>query len=337
MRITILPRGDAGPGQCPYCRDPIDGDDVAACTGCGVRLHRDCHAQLLRCVTVGCAVPVRRFAGAQRALVAERFEVYQRLGLERWGLSVHAWDQREGRAVALLYLSMRSGDVSDVTLAALAQAGGLRAPGLVPIVGWGRDARGDRPFLVRELVPGETVEHFMARRGPLMLDEVVWAGTRLLDVLAPLHARGLAHGGLSSGALLIARPEGEQVSLRVRDFGLAAHLTGAPRTTSVSMAATLSLILPEALLGERAVSPVAADRWATGAILYHALTGRWPVEARSVMDLVRRGHPITPLRAHLPRVSPQLERAIDGALARGPAARHADTPAFRRALAAVPV
>ncbi len=336
MRITILPRGDAAPGQCPYCRDPVPDDDVAACTGCGVRLHRECHAQLQRCPTVGCAVPVRQFAGTQRALVAGRYEVYQRLGVERWGLSVHAWDRQTGRDVALLLLSMRSQDLDDARLAALARAGALRAPGLVPIVGWGRDPRGDRPFLVREFVPGETVEHFMVRRGPLMLDEVVWVGLRLLEVLAPLHARGVGHGGLASSALLIARTD--PVSLRVRDFGLAAHLVGAPRTTSMSMTATWSLLPPETLSDGVAVDPPAADRWAVGALLYHALTGRWPLDgARSVMDLVRRGYALTPLRAHLPRVSPLVVRAIDGALARDPAARHPDTRAFLGALAAVPV
>ena len=90
MRITLVPRGDAAPGLCPYCRDPVphDARDVAGCPRCGVRLHRECHGQLVRCPSIGCLAPVRHFTGVRGVIVGERFEVYQQLGRERYGMTV---------------------------------------------------------------------------------------------------------------------------------------------------------------------------------------------------------------------------------------------------------
>lgn len=337
MRIHVLAKENAGPGQCPYCRDLVsDVRDVATCPGCAVRLHRECHAQLVRCTTVGCVVPVRRFRGAHGVLVAERWEVYQRLGPERWGMAVHAWDRQTARDMTLLYLA-RS-DFDDAGLAQLARAGAVRAPGLVPTIGWGRDPRGHRPFLIRDFVPGETLAAFMHRRGPLMLDEVVWVGTRMLAVLEPLHARGFGHEDLRPDVVLLAREEAS-ASVRLLNFGLAAMRGAGTARTSSPVEGELAYLPPEAVESADAATPPVRDRFAVGVLLYHALTGRFPVEGRSSLEVIQRQlrRETTPLRAHLPRVSPLLEAAIDGAIAPDPRARHADARAFRDALAAVPV
>lgn len=337
VRIHLVPKEAAGPGQCPYCRDPVsDARDAATCPGCGVRLHRECHAQLVRCTTVGCVVPVRRFRGAHGVLVADRWEVYQRLGHERWGMAVHAWDQQTARDVTLLYLAR--GDFDDAALGQLARAGAVRAPGLVPTIGAGRDPRGHRPFLIRDFVPGETLASFMQRRGPLMLDEVVWVGTRLLTILEPLHARGLAHEDLRPDGLVLAR-EDHGASLRLLNLGLAPLRGVGTARTSGRAETELAYLPPEALERADAASPAARDLYAVGVLLYHALTGRFPVEGRSALEVMQRllRREVTPLRAHLPRVSQHLEGAIVLAIASDPRARHANVREFRDVLAAVPV
>ncbi|RMG16357.1 MAG: hypothetical protein D6731_06415 [Planctomycetota bacterium] len=59
MEIEIRGRS-AGVDLCPYCREVLDeGATTWSCGGCGARLHPECHAELGRCPTLGCAEAAR--------------------------------------------------------------------------------------------------------------------------------------------------------------------------------------------------------------------------------------------------------------------------------------
>jgi len=87
------------------------------------------------------------------------------------------------------------------------------------------DAASDgAPFVVTELLEGETVEARWSRSGfRLGALEVLWIAERLLDVLAVAHDRGIAHGRLRAANLFFT----QQSALKVMDFGM--HRLSSPR------------------------------------------------------------------------------------------------------------
>lgn len=73
------------------------------------------------------------------------------------------------------------------------------------------------PFVVSELLEGETVEARWSRSGfHLGALEVLWIAERLLDVLVVAHDKGIAHGRLRAANLFFT----QQSALKVMDFGM---------------------------------------------------------------------------------------------------------------------
>lgn len=196
----------------------------------------------------------------------------------------------------------------------------LRHPGIVTLFEVGED--GGELFLAMELVHGET----LARRleaGPLD----PWVATRLVrdlaDAVQHAHAAGVIHRDLKPGNILLdAQREG---SPRLADFGIArleGELHGTLTATQESIG-TLSYLAPEQTGGRRQEQGPATDVYGLGAILYHALTGRPPLQAETTARLLRailESDP-PPLRIPSSPISRDLETICLKCLAKEPKQR----------------
>ena len=121
------------------------------------------------------------------------------------------------------------------------------------------------PFLVYEFVPGQTLATLVAG-GPLNPRRAVDLATQMADALAEAHAAGIAHGAITTDAVIVT-PKGPA---KILDFGLTAWTNGHGPSTSGSVAEdradieALGAILFEMLTGHAATSgpltPSAANR-----------------------------------------------------------------------------
>ncbi len=157
---------------------------------------------------------------------------------------------------------------------------------------------GDRAYVVREWVDGRSLRE-VAAAGPLDVFRATALTHAVVDALAAVHATGTAHGNVHAGTVMIDR-DGRVVLADAR----ATH-----------------------------GSSEEADVRAAGAVLYFALTGRWPHEAAApatLPDAVRLGDG----RLAAPRqVRPGVPAYLDGlcrnlldpAVPAPPAAELADT------------
>ncbi len=131
------------------------------------------------------------------------------------------------------------------------------------------------PYLVMELVQGAPIHLWFeahARRDFEALAEVL---EEILDALSYAHGQRLVHQDLKPDNIMV--DEGGQV--HITDFGLAGRLEDQTRTDDTgAMMADLAYLSPEQAMGER--GGVRSDLYSLGAVLYHVLTGRPPVEAR---------------------------------------------------------
>ncbi len=213
------------------------------------------------------------------ALVGERYRIQERI--DRGGMASvwRARDRRLDRAVAVKVIAPElAGDEHFVERwrAEARTAARLRHPHLLGIHDLGFD--GERPFLVMELVDGETLADRLRRDEP-GLDLTRLART-LLDVLATLHEGGIVHGDVRPANVLYGR-DGR---IRLTDFGVA-RILGTSESAireGETAAADRDYTAPE--LRDHGSPTPASDLYSLGVLLDQAGAGETPL-ARLVRRL----------------------------------------------------
>jgi len=183
------------------------------------------------------------------------------------------------------------------------------------------------PFLVLELVEGESLQDKMARGGPLQPEEVARLGAEVADALQVVHDLGVLHRDLKPDNVLLeagGRP-------LLTDFGLAKDLDRLGETqrltqTSVYMG-TPGYWSPEQASGKPGRITKASDVFGLGATLHGLLSGGPPFEAETFLALVVRTmeEEPTPLPATTP---PGLRVVIRKCMEKDPALRYPSAAAL---------
>jgi serine/threonine protein kinase len=134
---------------------------------------------------------------------------------------------------------------------------------------------GAMPFLVMELVSGETLAARLAR-GPLPFEEVVRCGRQIAGALDASHRAGIVHRDLKPGNVMLPKSGN-----KLLDFGLAKSTspvgdaafaaTAAPQTATGSILGTVPYMAPEQLEGRAA--DARSDIYALGLLIYEMATG----------------------------------------------------------------
>lgn len=165
-------------------------------------------------------------------------------------------------------------------------------------------------YIAYEYVPGRTVREAL-RRGELSDRDAVEVAAQILEALAHAHRAGIVHRDVKPSNVLLE--EGEGISVRLLDFGLA-QLDGADTLTAPGdVPGTLAYIAPERLAGADATPE--SDVWSVGVLLWEALAGRhpfWGLPLQEVASAIEAGAP--PLALERPDLPRRLLAAIEAAL-----------------------
>ncbi len=172
------------------------------------------------------------------------------------------------------------------------------------------------PFLVLELLVGETLEEHVLRHGPLAPDEALELLRQTCDALGFAHECGILHRDIKAANLFLQhRPRGMDVKLL--DFGIALR-KNAGRPTSI--AGTPKYMSPEQLSG--VVLDERCDLFSLAIAIHYALTGQFPFPGDTAAEVAfahgGSAPPITKLRPGLP---PALDGWFERALAIDPGER----------------
>jgi serine/threonine protein kinase/TPR repeat protein len=160
-------------------------------------------------------------------------------------------------------------------------------PNIVRVQDAGHDTESGLPFLVMELLEGETLEERRRREGPLPWELGRVLFEQLGDAVQSAHDAQVIHRDLKPGNLFLTRDRKGAPLLKVLDFGIARVLEEDASRTATQVG-TPAYAAPEQLgptyrtMAERQgvtlakqVSP-ATDIWALGLVAYDLLTGAEP-------------------------------------------------------------
>jgi hypothetical protein len=182
----------------------------------------------------------------------------------------------------------------------------LQHPNIVPVYEVG-DIDG-RPFFSMKFIDGQTLGDKLSD-GPLPEREAAEILASISRAIGFAHRQGVMHRDLKPTNILIDSAGTPMVT----DFGLAKRFgVENDLTRSGVVVGTPSYMSPEQASGRRENVGPASDIYSLGCVLYHALTGRPPLVADSVMELVMLvlEQDPTPPRALRPRLDRDLEMIV---------------------------
>jgi serine/threonine-protein kinase len=189
------------------------------------------------------------------------------------------------------------------------------------------------PYLVMELLEGETLEARRRRLGRLDAREVLVLSYALCDALGAAHAAGVVHRDIKPENLFLTK-SGE---LKVLDFGIARvrQEGGVMGTRTGVMMGTPAFMPPEQALGRRAEINERTDLWAAGATMFTLLSGRVVHEADSPEEMMvwAATRPAQPLVEVLPEIPLTIAAIVDKALSFKGSDRFSSAHAMRDAIA----
>ena len=273
---------------------------------------------------------VATVAAAHRAAASDLpkwglLRIVEEVGHGAFGVVYRAFDPQLARDVALKVMNDAAESREIVREGRLLAR--IRHPNIVTV--HGADVHDGRAALWMEFVDGRTLEEVLHAHGPFGAGEAAVIGRTLCGALAAVHAAGLVHGDVK--AQNVMREHGGRVVLM--DFG-----AGNDRPFSCDsgrVSATPVYAAPELLDG--APPEPRSDIYSLGVLLFHLVTGRYPVPGATLDSVVRahRDGLRVRLRDLRPDLAPAFVEAVETACAADPARRHASAGELDGALGRV--
>jgi serine/threonine protein kinase len=164
-------------------------------------------------------------------------------------------------------------------------AGSLRSSHVVSVFDYGVD--GATPFLVMELLEGESLATRLERRGKLTLAETQAIVRQVARGLAKAHAASIVHRDLKPENIFITN-EGDTELVKVLDFGIAkvgANVAVSVQTQTGMVLGTPFYMSPEQAEGRRELD-ARSDIWSFGVIVYECLLGSKPFDGDNLAQII---------------------------------------------------
>jgi serine/threonine protein kinase/phage FluMu protein Com len=269
--------------------------------------------------------------GPRITLTLGDFQVLKKLGSGGMGAVYLARQLSQDRPVALKILGQKVADMEKYVARfyreALALAT-LNHPNIVTFYGVGREK--GLPFLAMEFIEGLSTATIVANKGKLAIGDALYIILRCADALEYAYGQELIHRDI--------KPENIMLNnlgyVKIADLGLAKSIHEDLNLTESGV----TLGSPRFMAPEQGRNAKYADQrsdiFALGGVLYYLLTGEFPFQGETPMELMlaKEEGRYLPARRHNPLVPPRLDLLLDKMLAKLPARRYQDYKDLRKDL-----
>jgi eukaryotic-like serine/threonine-protein kinase len=210
-------------------------------------------------------------------VISERYKLTRELGRGGMGVvwAAEALALGVEVAVKLIQADATSGVVPGRMAREAQAAARLSHPALVRVFDFGFTTN-NHPYLVMELVNGETLRAKLEREDSLPAIEAVKILLPIADGLRAAHERGIVHRDLKPDNILLAQDGLNRLQPKLLDFGIAKVAAEPSKLTLAgSVIGTPHYVSPEQAQGLDSVDQ-RSDVWSFCVMLYELLTGNLP-------------------------------------------------------------
>jgi len=182
-------------------------------------------------------------------------------------------------ALKLIRADVAESSANERFLSEARLAARLQHAAIVRVFDFGKTEH-DEPYIVMELLDGETLGQRLTRLGAIDPMELCQTLLPIIDALHSAHGHGVIHRDLKPDNVFVAKADGGGIQPKLLDFGIA-KLRGesAFHSTKLTQAGTLigspDYMSPEQARGETDLDP-RSDVWALCVLAYECLVGKPP-------------------------------------------------------------
>jgi serine/threonine protein kinase/tetratricopeptide (TPR) repeat protein len=272
----------------------------------------------------------------------DNYRILEKLGAGGQGEVYKAVDTKLGRTVVIKVLppELTSKEANLKRFEREARlASSLDHPNICTIFDLGE--AGNVHYIAMQHIEGRNVRQLVAGR-PLELKSALSIAIQVADALATAHSKGIIHRDIKAGNVMV----NDAGQAKVLDFGLAKLLdedlargAGIHHTELTEIGVpygTATYAAPEQARGDRVDKR--ADIFSTGVLLYEMLTGIWPFQGKTSVDVrhaVIHSQPTPLAEMRREALPPRLQQILDRALQKEPRDRYQKMEEFRDDLKSV--
>ncbi len=228
----------------------------------------------------------------QETILAGKYRLLRLLKEGGMG-SVYVAEQiKTEKKVAIKLLNDDATDDSEAVLRLYNEASAASSvghSGIVSVLELDTDEEGT-PFLVMELLEGESLDDLLQREQMLAPDLASDLVVQALSALSAAHQTGIVHRDLKPENIFITKSKDGRPQVKILDFGISKiWRKGVPLnlTQTGTIWGTPYYMSPEHARGAKDIDGQ-TDIWAMGVILYQMLTGRLPYEGDTYNELLAK-------------------------------------------------